>query len=263
MPSTSTSDPLVRLNQVNLVFYTDVYRPRTWREVFTRMTSNPIDFLGSSPDRLHVVRNVSFEIKKGERVGILGVNGAGKTSLCRCIAGMYHPTTGTIETAGNVRAIFEPGIGVVPELTGRENGDLLAHLLFPGDPARESIVKEALDFSELGEFLDISYKYYSKGMQARLSLSLVSAKPCDVLILDEVFDGADLFFKEKLSKRVLKMIKESGAVLFISHSPDQIREVCNRVLVMHHGRIEFDGPVAEGVDRYRNLNPSGKMSVEG
>jgi ABC-type polysaccharide/polyol phosphate transport system ATPase subunit len=261
MPSTSTSDVLLNLDRVNLVFKADVYRARTWRDVFTSLASNPVDFLVSSPDRIHIAKNVSFKISKGERVGIIGVNGAGKTSLCRCISGMYSPTSGKLETFGKVRAIFEPGIGIVPELTGRENAELLAKLMFPGDPEQVSMVNEALEFSELGQFLDVAYKYYSKGMQARLCLSLISAKACDVLILDEVFDGADLFFKEKLSKRVLKMIEESGAVLFVSHSPEQVHEICNRVIWLHHGQVMFDGDVQEGIERYRALMPVKEMRV--
>jgi ABC-2 type transport system ATP-binding protein len=262
MSSSSTSNLLIKVSNVDLVFKADMYRSQTWRDVFVSATSHPIDFLVKPRDRIHVIKNASFEVHRGDRVGIIGVNGAGKTSICRCIAGMYVPNRGSIETFGGVRAIFEPGIGIVGELTGRENAHLLSKLIYPGDPDRLRLVEDALKFSELGQFLDISYKYYSKGMQTRLCLSLVSAKPCDVIILDEVFEGADVFFKEKLSRRILKMINESGAALFVSHSPEQIHEVCNRVILLDHGRIIFDGGVKEGLEKYWATVPKAEMRVD-
>lgn len=262
MKSTSTSDVLIRVQRMNLVFKASLYRSWTWRDAFTTLVKDPINSLLKTPDRIHVSKNMSFEVRRGDRIGIIGVNGAGKTSLCRCIAGMYAPNSGTIERFGKVRAIFEPGIGIVPELTGRENAELLAKLIYPADPAQKDLIEDALGFSELGQFLDVPYRLYSKGMQARLCLSLISAKPCDVLILDEVFDGADLFFKEKLSRRVLNIIQSSGAVLFVSHSPDQVLQVCNRVILIHQGSILFDGSVEEGVRRYRELSPAREMKIE-
>lgn len=261
MKSTSTSDLLIRVSRVNLMFNANIYRSQTWRDAFTSFASEPKAFLLRSRDRIHVVKDVSFDIRRDDRIGIIGVNGAGKTSICRCIAGMYKPNTGTIETFGKVRAIFEPGIGIVPELTGRENAELLAKMIYPNDPQQKELIEDALTFSELGEFLDIPYKFYSKGMQMRLCLSVISAKACDVLLLDEVFDGADLFFQEKLAKRVLRIIRDSGAVIFVSHSPEQIHEVCNRVILLHQGRIVFDGDVEEGIRRYRALTPAGEMKL--
>jgi ABC-type polysaccharide/polyol phosphate transport system ATPase subunit len=265
MKSSSTSENpevLVKVSNVDLVFKTDMYRSQSLRDVFVSATTHPIDFLIKPRDRIHIIKDMSFEIRRGDRVGIIGVNGAGKTTICRCIARMYVPNRGKIDTFGKVRAIFEPGIGVIPELTGRENVELLSKLIYPGDPDRKAIVEEAMKFSELGQFLDIAYKYYSKGMQARLCLSLVSAKPCDVIILDEVFDGADIFFREKMARRVLNLIKESGAALFVSHSPEQVHEVCNRVLLIDHGKIIFDGPVKEGLEKYWATVPAKEMRVD-
>jgi ABC-type polysaccharide/polyol phosphate transport system ATPase subunit len=265
MRSTSTSEKqktLIRVSRLNLVFKTDVYQSKTLRDSFVDVLSNPFRIFTDSRDRVHVAKDVSFEIAQGERVGIIGVNGAGKTSICRCLAGMYVPNTGRVETFGKVRAIFDTALGIMPELTGRENLDLLARFMFPDDPHKDELVAEAAEFSELGRFLDIRYKFYSKGMQARLCLSLISCKPCEILILDEVFDGADIFFRKKLSLRVLKMIQESGAVIFVSHSPEQIHEVCNRVILLNKGRIEFDGPVSEGIQRYQEIAPPVAMEME-
>jgi ABC-type polysaccharide/polyol phosphate transport system ATPase subunit len=184
-------------------------------------------------------------------VGLLGVNGTGKTSLCRCIAGIYAPTSGKIAMNGRLRAIFDTAVGIQPELTGMENARLLAELIYPeSDYDRERLVQEATEFSELGKFLDVPYRLYSNGMQARLCLSLISSQPCDLLILDEVFDGADAFFREKIAARILKMISRSGAVLFVSHGADQIQRVCNRLIVIRDGSIAHDGDVEEGLALY-------------
>jgi ABC-type polysaccharide/polyol phosphate transport system ATPase subunit len=188
----------------------------------------------------------------------LGVNGAGKSSLCRCIAGMYKPTTGSVEVFGETRAVFNTNIGIQPDLTGRENAELLTQFLYPGlskNDAKE-LINDAINFSELGRFIDAPFRLYSNGMQTRLSLSLVSARPTDLLILDEVFDGADTFFKEKISLRVQKMIQLSGAALFVSHSPDQVLKVCNRAIVLDQAQIVFDGEPSEALNFYKKMRPA-------
>lgn len=246
---------IVRVENLHLVFELDVHRSWTMRDAFTRLARDPFFMLKPDRDRLHLIDDVSFDIKEDERVGLLGVNGVGKTSLCRVLAGMYTPTRGKVEIQRPVRAIFSTAVGIQPELTGRENAELLASLLFPGEPSPDTLVQEALEFSELGKFVDVPYKFYSNGMQARLCLSLISARPTRLLILDEVFDGADTFFKKKIAARVLKMIHESGAAIFVSHSPDQVLEVCNRVMVVHQGKIAFDGKPDEAIAFYESLMP--------
>ena len=214
---------------------------------------DPVGFFLKEKERLHILKSLQFEIRQGDRIGLLGVNGAGKSSLCRCIAGHYTPTQGNLTVNGRVRAVFDASLGVQPELTGRENARLLAHFLFPEVSDLDALVEEALEFSELGKFIEFPYHIYSNGMQIRLCLSLISARPTDILILDEVFDGADAFWREKISRRVLEMIENCGAVIFVSHSADQITRVCNRLIVLHNGEIIHDGAVADGLERYRRL----------
>lgn len=248
-------EPVVRVRALNLVFHTNVYRPWTWREAFVRSVKNPSTMLPSAADRLHVLKDIDLEVRPGDRVGLLGVNGVGKTSLCRCLAGYYRPTSGLVERRGTLRALFDVAIGIQPELTGRENAYLLAELMYPGDPGIGEIVDQALHFSELEKFLDVPFRLYSKGMQARLGLSLSAVRSADLLILDEVFDGADMFFREKISARMLDLMKESGAVIFVSHSVEQIRRVCNRLMLLKDGRLIFDGPVDSGIDLFQELRP--------
>ena len=261
MPSTSTSEPLVRFNKVNLVFAAHAYPIHSWRDAFTRFVKSPLETMLNVPDRLHVARDLTLEVHRGERVALVGVNGAGKTTLCRSIAGMYRPNSGTITVRGRVRAVFDPSIGIHPELTGRENATLLTAFLFPEEKNKKELVDEALEFSELGKFCDMPYRLYSNGMQARLCLSLISSRPSDLLLLDEVFDGADVFFRENISVRVLEMIRKSGAAFLVSHSPEQVRRVCTRVLVVHQGAILFDGGVEEGLAVYSGLRPRREPSA--
>jgi ABC-type polysaccharide/polyol phosphate transport system ATPase subunit len=235
-------EPLLRLQDVNLEFVLSSYRTASWRDVFVRKLSGEGR---ERPEVLHACRDVNFSVLKGERVAVVGANGAGKTSLCRLIAGFYRPTRGRIERFGRVRALFEAATVVQPELTGRENAELLAKLLYPLEDVSAEL-REALEFSELGRFLDVPLRTYSKGMHARLGLSLATMKSADILVLDEVFDGADQFFREKIAARTVRLMETSGAVIFI-HSAQQIRQVCNRVIVLDQGRVTFDGPVDRGL----------------
>lgn len=252
MKSSSFSEPLVSVKNLALSFNLPIFNQDSVRTVFTNALSHPLDFMRKKPKTLIVFENLSFDIYKGDRIGLVGVNGVGKTSLCRCIAKIYHPQKGEIITNGHVRAIFDTAVGIQPELTGRENAYLLSEFLYPHTKDRKALVEECLIFSELGDFLNTPYKYYSNGMQARLCLSLISAQENDLLILDEVFDGADQFFRKKISERIKNMILRSGAVIFVSHSYEQILQVCNRVLIIKNKQLIFDGPPEVGQNIYEN-----------
>lgn len=255
MNSSSNSSPIVTVEGLQLSYVIDHYTNRSVRDLFINLTKSPLKTLSTKERYYHVLNNINFEISHGDRVGLLGVNGAGKTSLCRCLAGMITPQHGRISINGSARAIFDTGVGILPDLTGRENAEVICSLIYPdiSQQERNLIIKDALDFSELGEFLDVPFLKYSKGMQTRLSLSLVSAKGCDLLILDEVYDGADVFFQEKVSARVMRMIENSGAVLFVSHSIEQIEKTCNRLIILNKAKLVFDGEVSDGVKHYMSL----------
>ena len=252
MNSISNSEHLVEIQDLHMVFKTRFHHD-SMRDLFVSMLKDPLGNFLDSEERLHILKGINLKVKKGDIIGVLGVNGSGKTTLCRVISGTYFPTQGTVKTQGRVKAVFDTQIGINDELTGRENAFLLAALMYPDVENQEALVEEALEFSELGEFQNMPFKKYSKGMQARLFLSLISSLPSDVLVLDEVFDGADLFFQEKVAKRVLKMIEQSGAVIFVSHSPERVFEVCNRVIVINDGQVAFDGDPKNGTDFYIGL----------
>lgn len=253
MSSIVTSDTLLRVKNLKVHFELDHYTENNVRELFVSVVSHPLDFLFRQKEIFYVLNDITFDISKGDRVGILGVNGCGKTTLCRCVAGMMKAQQGSIITTADIRAIFDTGTGIMPELTGRENAMLLARLFFPKEKEILPLVNEAIEFSELGHFIDIPFKKYSKGMQSRLLLSLVSAKTTDILILDEVFDGADVFFQRKLSERMKSFIQKAQATIFVSHSADQVRQVCNKVLVINSGKVHFFGEVEAGIKAYLQI----------
>jgi ABC-type polysaccharide/polyol phosphate transport system ATPase subunit len=258
MNSISTSEPIVEVKNISLSYKMDYYRQsRGLRDSFISFAMNPIESLLHKKDLLTVLDNLTFNVQHGDRIGLIGVNGSGKTTLCRCISKMITPATGSIIVRGRIRAIFNATVGVQPELTGRENCHLLGSILYPelNNDELERTVLESLEFSELGHFVDIPFKNYSKGMQSRLCLSLLSARPSDLLILDEVSDGADEFFRKKMNKRLIQLISNSGAVIIVSHNIEHIRNTCNRAIVLNDFKIAFNGAVEQAITFYSKLDP--------
>lgn len=255
MNSILNSDILLKVENLDLLYDIDFYSDDSLRDAFVSKVSNPFSSFMKKKNQLHVLKSLNFEVKKGDKIALIGVNGAGKTSLCRTLAGMIIPQRGTIQTNGEMRAIFNPTIAILPDLSGLENAQLLSELLYPNYTKLEikEIVKESIDFSGLGRFAEMPFKHFSKGMQARLCLSLITAKPCDILILDEAFDGADASFQEKVSKRVSDVLKNSGSIILVSHSVDHLEGICNRMIILSDSKIAFDGGLEAGLKFYQRL----------
>lgn len=253
MKSINISNITVQAENLDLVFKTQLFKPWSLRDKFVESFKDPLSLWPDKKNHLYALRNISFKSYEGDRIGLLGKNGAGKTSLCRLIAGVYRATAGELKVHGLVRSVFDTNVGIYPELTGRENVQLLLHYIYPEETAHhKDLAEEILDFSGLGEFADAPFRLYSNGMQARLCLSLISAKSSPILVLDEVFDGADQEFQQKISQRILKLVDSSKTVFFVSHNPEQIRQLCNRVLVISQGQIVFDGLPEEALKFYRS-----------
>jgi ABC-type polysaccharide/polyol phosphate transport system ATPase subunit len=243
---------ILSVKNLSLSYNINNFKMSSVRDFFIQMIQSPVRFIFRRPVKLEVLNDISFSIKKGEIVGLVGINGAGKTSLCRLITGMYGKKD-EIQVEGILRAIFDTGTVMHPELSGEENAWIITNIIYStlSKAERSEIVDEALHFAGLDEFIHAPFKTYSKGMKTRLFLSIISAKPCDLLILDEVFNGADAFFNAKISKRILKVIKDSGSVIFISHEEDLVKEICNRVIILGDKKILFDGDVDKGFELYR------------
>jgi ABC-type polysaccharide/polyol phosphate transport system ATPase subunit len=247
---------VLEIESLKPLFPMRLHRSTSLRDVFVRTINHPLKTLLTPPQKLEVLDGVNLTVERGDRIALMGVNGVGKTTLCRAIAGFYRPTAGQLRLYGQTRAIFDTMVGIYPELTGRENAGILVDFLYPTIEGREEKLREALEFSELNEFLETPFKYYSNGMQARLCLSVLTIEPTDLLILDEVFEGADRFFREKIAARVLRMIENSGSVIFVSHSEEQLKRVCNRAVVLRDGVVAFDGDLEEGLAFYTAHQPT-------
>ncbi len=197
------------------------------------------------------LKGVSFDVHKGEVLGIIGRNGSGKSTLLKCISGILKPTRGSVTCHGSIVPMLELGSGFDPDLTGRENvflnGAILGHT--------EDFLKEKFDeiheFSELGEFIDVPIRNYSSGMMARLAFSVATVVNPQILIVDEILSVGDEAFQAKSRARMMELMSGGTTVLFVSHSLSQIREMCDHVLWLDSGEVKMYGETQEVCDGYQ------------
>ena len=199
---------------------------------------------------VHALRDVSLNLRSGDRLGIIGSNGAGKTTLLRALAGIYEPVQGRVEVDGRIGALLDPSLGMNAELTGRENIALrgLYNNLSKAQVAR--LEEDVQAFAELGEFLDLPMRFYSAGMIVRLGFALATAILPEVLLMDEWFLAGDAAFMDKATARLEAMVRQAEILVLSSHSAPVILNWCTRVIRMHQGRVVDDGAPQEVMDRY-------------
>lgn len=212
------------------------------------------------PDEFWAVDEVSFEVRRGECIGLIGHNGAGKTTLLKMLNGLIKPDAGRIEMHGRVGALIALGAGFNPILTGRENIYVNGSVLGLSKREIDDKLEEIIDFSELREFIDMPVQSYSSGMSVRLGFAVATALKPDVLILDEVLAVGDAAFKTKCFTRLSKLMK-NAAIIFVSHSEEQIRRVCQRGLLLRRGAVVVDGSLDECFETYRRDMPVSSVDV--
>ena len=204
------------------------------------------------------LKNVSFTVEKGCVLGIVGHNGAGKSTLLKIIAGILKPTEGTVRVQGTVVPMLELGSGFDYDLTGRENIFLNGAILGYSETFLKEKYGEIVDFSELGRFIDVPLRNYSSGMVMRLAFSIAAMVDPDVLIVDEILAVGDEEFQEKSRRRMMELMGGGTTVLFVSHSIDQVREMCDRVLWLDHGEIKMLGDPQTVCDAYQGVTAGGE-----
>jgi ABC-type polysaccharide/polyol phosphate transport system ATPase subunit len=204
----------------------------------------------SSVSDFWAVKNVSFDIRAGDRVGIIGHNGAGKSTLLKALCRVYESLEGGISVNGRIAPLLEIGAGFHPEFTGRENIYLNGAILGYSKQQLKTIEPEVVAFAELEEFIDTPVKYYSTGMYMRLAFSLATAMHPDILVLDEIFAGGDAAFMAKAKARMQELIDKANIMIMVSHDHLLVQSLCNRVLWLDHGALVADGPPNEVIDRY-------------
>jgi len=210
----------------------------------------------------HVLRGVSFDIKKGDFIGIVGRNGSGKSTLLKLLAGIYVPDSGGIAINGTLVPFIELGVGFNPELTGRENVFLNGALLGFSKKQVEAMYDEIVSFAEIDRFMDQKLKNYSSGMQVRLAFSIAIRAESDILILDEVLAVGDAAFQQKCFDYFLQLKKEGRTVVLVTHDMSSVQRFCNRAIYIKDGEIIHDGKTSEVAKIYieENIN---KMQITG
>lgn len=205
----------------------------------------------SNADRFEAVRGVSFDVKKGEIIGLIGKNGSGKSTLLRSLAGVFSADSGAIDTKGNNVSLLSIGVGFQNELTGKDNIFLSGLLM---GFSKEQILEKYDDivrFSELGDFINAPVKTYSSGMHSKLAFSITAILETDIMLIDEVLSVGDRKFKKKSYAKMRELIShEDRTVIIVSHSSDTIKTLCTRVIWLNDGKIVADGETGETLKRY-------------
>lgn len=230
---------------------------RLYHEKYTSLKERVIHLNKIPFEEFWALKNISFSVNEGETVGLLGHNGSGKSTLLKCIAAILQPTSGEIRVRGRVASMLELGAGFHPELSGRENIYLNAALLGVAKRDIDLRFDDIVDFSELGPFIDNQVRYYSSGMYTRLGFAVAVNVDPDVLLVDEVLAVGDESFQRKCFDKVEEFQSEGRTIVFVSHSPDIVRRVCNRVFVLDHGLVVGEGPAPEAISILREYQAKG------
>src|ERR1700735_1475528 len=209
------------------------------------------------------LKDVSRDVKEGETVGILGRNGSGKSTLLKCVCGVLQPTSGEVVVRGKLAGLLELGAGFQQDLTGRENVYLNGSMLGMSKKEVDRVFDDIVDFSELEEFIDGQVKFYSSGMYVRLGFAVAVNVNPDILVVDEVLAVGDERFQRKCIERVKAFQREGRTILLVTHSPDQVRSLCDRAVVLSHGDVVHEGPPGEAVRIFREnlLEEEGTLSI--
>ena len=240
---------VITLEGVGMKFRLTDQKVDNLKEYFIRLVKRKLNY-----HEFWALKDVTFHVRRGWRMGILGLNGAGKSTLLKIVAGVLKPSEGEIKVKGSVVPLLELGAGFDKEYTGAENIYLYGTMLgYSRDFIREKF-DEIVEFSELQEFINTPLKNYSSGMKARLGFAIATVVEPEILILDEVLSVGDSKFKKKSEKKLKSMMKSGVTVLFVSHSCDQVRRICNRAIILDHGHLIANGKVDEICDLYEEMN---------
>lgn len=202
-------------------------------------------------EKFKALDNISFEVKKGERIGIIGHNGAGKSTLLKLISRVTGPTDGKIYLNGRVASMLEVGTGFHPELTGRENVYMNGAILGMTKKEIDAKMEDIIEFSEVRQFIDTPVKRYSSGMYVKLAFSVAAHLDSEIMIMDEVLAVGDMAFQNKCLQKMKDVSEqEDRTILYVSHNMNTIRQLCNRAIVLKGGQVVFDGNVEEGIKMY-------------
>lgn len=243
---------IITARDISMSFDIDLNKTTSWKEWFVTLLKGK-----RKHERFYALKDVSFDVKRGEIVGIIGRNGAGKSTLLKVISGIFKPEKGKVVTAGRVAPLLELGCGFDMELTGKENIFLNGAVLGFDEHFLNQKYYDIVDYAELEDFISMPIKTYSSGMLMRLAFSICTIVEPEVLIVDEILAVGDERFQRKSRKRMLEMMRGGTTVLFVSHSLDQIQELCNRVIWLDQGSIRMIGDTNQVCTAYREFMSQG------
>ena len=240
--------PAVEVKDVSILFNLNKEKVDNLKEYFVKFVTHKLMF-----KEFWALRDISFTVEKGERLGILGFNGAGKSTLLKTIAGVLKPTKGSVKVHGVIAPLLELGAGFDSNYSGKENIFLYGATMGYSRKYIQEKYDEIVEFSELKDFIDVPIKNYSSGMKARLGFAIATAVEPEVLILDEVLSVGDAKFRRKSEAKVTSMFDKGVTVLFVSHSTEQVRRLCDKAIILEKGKIIAQGEVNEICDLYDDI----------
>ncbi|MBQ7412305.1 MAG: ABC transporter ATP-binding protein [Clostridia bacterium] len=242
------NDNIIELRNVFMKFRMASQRVETLKEFVIRTLKRQLSF-----EDFVAVNDVSFDVKRGEVVGLIGLNGSGKSTTLKIISGILKPSSGSVVIRGKISPLIELGAGFDFDLTARENVFLNGAVL--GYSKKEMLEKmdEIIEFSELHDFMDTPIKNFSSGMVARLAFAIATQIDPEILIVDEILGVGDFLFQQKCEQRINKMMSGGTTVVIVSHSIEQIERLCDRVVWLDHGKVVMIGDTHEVCAQYRNM----------
>lgn len=239
------SDTVIELSNVSMEFSLSNDRIMSLKQFVTSTLRGKLRF-----EKFVALHDISFTVNKGELLGFIGNNGSGKSTLLKLISGIMKPSSGVVVTHGVIAPMLELGSGFDFELTGRENIYLNGAILGYSKEFLDSKFQDILDFSELGQFIDVPIRTYSSGMMTRLAFSVATMVQPDILIVDEILSVGDDSFQRKSHGRMMELMSGGTTVLFVSHSMEQIKDICHRAIWLDEGTIRMIGESSEVCDGY-------------
>lgn len=231
---------MIEANHVSLCYRMSAERVSGMKEFLVQALQGKLQY-----KEFWALQDVDFSIEKGEVLGLVGANGAGKSTMLKVISGILKPTKGTVTVHGNIVPMLELGSGFDLELTGRENVFLNGAILGYSEDFLKEKYQEIVDFSELGEFIEMPLRNYSSGMITRLAFSIATVVKPDILIVDEILSVGDAAFQKKSKNRMMELMSGGTTVLLVSHSAEQITEMCSRAIWLEKGTMKMIGPAAD------------------
>jgi ABC-type polysaccharide/polyol phosphate transport system ATPase subunit len=238
----------IRFDRISQRFRVIRERPDTLREVVAKIFHRNSQF-----HLFEALQDISFEVKDGELLGIIGRNGSGKSTTLKLIAGVYRPTSGKISVSGKVSALIELGAGFHGDLTGRENIVINGLMLGLNRRQIRECEQRIIDFAELGEFIDSPVKQYSSGMFMRLGFGIAVEVDPDILLIDEILSVGDEAFQRKCMERIADFQRRGKTIVYVSHSMESVKKLCTRAILLHEGRLISDGDPDEVFERYNDF----------